>query len=176
MMGYMINHLRNLLKPGRTKMRLASTCATLLLVSACAAFSQRPTDFQPAVVVAMESPPPPKPRPEPQWEDCFNGALKASPALMPDLAQACCDKTQAPADVLKWCTRHALAVREFDAKYKTSEFYLIRRVAWEHDFCHLLMGLPRNGDVPLVVPSTGIETSIQCKISNSLMRPGALEE
>lgn len=172
----MINHLQSILKPGRTEMRFASTVALVLSVSACVALSQRPTDLQPAVVVAMESPAPSKPRTEPQWDDCFDEALKASPALMPDLAQECCNKTQAPADVLKWCARHALAVREFDAKYRASEFYLIRRIAWEHDFCHLLMGLPRNGDVPLAVPATGIETSIQCKISNSLMRPGALKE
>ncbi|MBI5654626.1 hypothetical protein HZC53_03175 [Candidatus Uhrbacteria bacterium] len=157
-------------------MRLASTIAFALCLSACASLSQRPTDLQPAMVVAMETSPPPKPRPEPQWDECFNEALKASPGLIPEQAQDCCNKTQAPSEVLKWCTRHALAVREFNEKYQTSEFYLIRRVAWEHDFCHLLMGLPRNGDTPLAVPPTGIETSIQCKISNSLMRPGALEE
>ena len=156
-------------------MRLASIVVSALLLSACASLSQRPTDLQPAMVVAMENPVPPKPRPEPQWDDCFNEALRASPGLVPELAQGCCTKTQVPTEVMNWCTRHAIAVKDFEAKAdRRSDFYLFRRVAWESDFCHLLMGLPRKGEEPLAIPPTGIETTIQCKISNSMVRPGPL--
>ncbi|MDD5725899.1 MAG: hypothetical protein PHC53_00600 [Patescibacteria group bacterium] len=173
----MIKHLRNLLKQGRPKMRFALTVVSTLLLSACASLSQRPTDLQPAMVVAMEKSPPSKPRPEPQWDDCFNEALQASPGLVPELAQDCCRKTQVTTEVLNWCTRHAIAVRDFETKVdRRSDFYLFRRLVWESDFCHLLMGLPRKGEEPLAIPPTGIETTIQCKLSNSMARPGPMDK
>ncbi len=160
----MIKHLRHLLKPGRTKMRLASTVVLVMSMSACASLSQRPTDLQPAVVIASE-PAKPTAKQNGLWDGCFNDALAAAPGLVPRLAQDCCLSSRVDPDTLAWCRRHQ---REVGSE-STDLQDVASQIAWqrwnrEALFCRQLKDLKVHNYMDTNVNDT--EIRIQCRISD----------
>ncbi|MFA5185401.1 MAG: hypothetical protein WC551_02850 [Patescibacteria group bacterium] len=145
-------------------MRLASTVVLILSISACASLSQRPTDLQPAVVIASE-PTKPAAKQHGLWDGCFNDALAAAPGLVPRLAQDCCLGPRANGETLAWCQRHAKMMESdtLDDGRDTTSTAEYHRWIRESSFCQKLKELKANGPSASV---TDFDIGIQCRISD----------
>lgn len=154
----MVNHSAYLLKPGRPMMRLVSICGCVFLLAACASFSRRPTDLQPAVVVPF-SPAAADKRAALPWDDCFDRAIAAAPDLIPELAEKCCLISRLEQSE-SWCRRRKNM--GCDPSFYGDSDVPYRRMRCEVSNCQLLKSLQRFDPQAQV---TNSEIEAQCRIA-----------
>jgi len=158
----MINHLQLILKPGRTNMRLASTCACFLLVSACApSLRQSADEGRPTAVVQFSAAPAASKKPH-TFADCLDESLAAAPDLAPSLAEKCCGIEDLEPGEAKWCRRR---LSNTPVSLDGEGGY----IRWVHEssYCQLLDSLRRQDAVYEVSLH---EIEIQCRLANIMGR------
>lgn len=146
-------------------MRTVLVCLWIMLFTACASLSHRPTDLQPAVVLSTEQAPP-QAKTEPLWSDCFDRALASAPGLVPRMAQDCCLSSRTDPDVLAWCQRHMsmLKDRDWGGDQDQDPLAVYHRWIRERFFCHMLKDQKARGNYP----TTDAEVAVQCRLSDSI--------
>lgn len=159
----MIKHLRNLLKPGRTKMRLASILAFIAAFSACAtSVRQSEIEQHPTMAVPFAAAAPVASQRPQTFADCLDESLAAAPSLVPDLAEKCCGMQQLGLAENHWCERRRnyppVSATDGDDGY----------IRWVHEssYCQLLQSLRQD----IVYQVSLGEIEIQCRLSQTMGR------